>query len=56
MDVIIGSLFGAWFLTLFDFDKMVIEVLQPHVSVMLTSSHYYMLAVVVGILLTLLKR
>lgn len=56
MDVIIGSLFGAWLLTLFGFDEMVIEVLQPHASVMLTSSHYYMLAVTVGILLSLLKR
>ena len=41
LETVFGGLFWAWVLTIFNFDKICIEALQPLVSFVLTKSHYY---------------
>lgn len=50
---ILCSLFGAWFLTLFGFNTMCVEVFQPMVTFQLTDAHYYMMFVIVGLIMAL---
>lgn len=39
----VSGLLAAWILSLFDVHVMLLEVLQPLISVQLTASHYYIL-------------
>lgn len=51
LDGLIGGLFTAWLLTIFNIDKMFVEALQPLMSnVILTSSHYYMVFGLIGLI------
>lgn len=51
-----GGLFAAFVLSLFYFDKMLLEVAQPFfTSVKLTDSHYYVLFALLGVLLALIE-
>lgn len=48
---VLTSLFIAWILSLFSVDKMLIECIQPFINnVILTSSHYYLLFAIVGLI------
>ena len=50
MGILLGLLSG-WILSLFGFDKMFIEVLQPFVeNVTLTTAHYYFVFGVMGLI------
>lgn len=45
----VGGLFVAWILTWFDVDLMVLEVIQPFIDIQLTTSHYYILIAMIGL-------
>lgn len=47
---IMYGLFFGFFLSLFNFDKMLIEVFQPFVEVTLTTSHYYVAYALIGVI------
>lgn len=48
---ILLSLLSGWILSLFGFDKICIEVLQPFIqNVTLTTAHYYFVFGVVGLI------
>lgn len=46
----IGGLITAWFLSLFGVNKMLIEVVQPMTSIILTNSHYYVFIGMIGLI------
>lgn len=46
----ISGLFVAWFLSLFNVDTMVLEVLQPFTDITLTSSYYYIGFALIGLI------
>lgn len=51
--MIIGILYGflcGWILALFNVDDICIEVLQPFISFKLTTTHYYFVFGVVGLI------
>ncbi|WP_154668841.1 hypothetical protein [Niameybacter massiliensis] len=39
----------AWILTWFDVDIMMLEVIQPFMNIELTTSHYYILIAMIGL-------
>lgn len=45
---ILLGLFGAWILTLVNFDAIAIDVLQDFTDVVLTTSHFYFFWGVIG--------
>ena len=47
---LIGGLITGWVLNWFNVADMVIDVLQPFVSVELTHSHYYVFLGIVGLI------
>lgn len=49
LDGFVGGLFVAWILTWFDVDLMLLEVIQPFVNIELTTSHYYILIAMIGL-------
>jgi len=56
MSSIIDALLIAWILTWFDIDDMFIEVLQPlFKNITLTSSHFYLLFLIIGIIVAIFK-
>lgn len=50
LDGFVGGLFVAWILTWFDVDLMVLEVIQPFIDIQLTTSHYYILIAMIGLI------
>ena len=46
----IGGLITAWILSLFNINGMLIEVIQPMTSVVLTNSHYYVFIGMIGLI------
>lgn len=46
----LSGLLVGWILSLFNVDKMMIEVLQPFIPVCLTTSHYYMTLGMIGLI------
>lgn len=53
---LVGGLVIAWLLSCFNVDSMVLEVLQPHISVVLTQSHYYIGFAILGLIGGLLGK
>ena len=49
LDGFVGGLFAAWILTWFDVDLMVLEAIQPFIDIQLTTSHYYILIAMIGL-------
>lgn len=54
--MIVEALISAWILTWFNLDKMLIEVFQPMVDFELTSSHYYVAFILLGLIGYLFKK
>ena len=50
LDGFVGGLFVAWILSWFDVDVMLLEVIQPFIEVQLTTSHYYILIAMIGLI------
>lgn len=46
----VNGLIAAWFLTLVNVNNMLIEVIQPFVSLELTDSHYYIAFAMIGLI------
>lgn len=45
----IGGLITAWILSWFGVNEMLIEVIQPMTSIILTNSHYYVFIGMIGL-------
>ena len=45
----VSGIIVAWLLSCFNVDKMVLEVVQPFVSMPLTTSHYYVAFGLIGL-------
>ena len=46
----VSGLIIAWILSLFGIDHMLIDVVQPFVTITLTTNHYYIFFALIGML------